>query len=183
LIEILVVVGILIILVLAAGAFQSGVWRENYRYQTALRADHEARQTLRRLVAELRSAQFGQNGAYPLQAASGNEIIFFSDFDHDDAVERLRYFAEGAPVGQLKRGVIEPSGSPSAYDPADEKLSIAVSELENPTAVFSYHAAGTSTPLAEPVSIPLARLVKARLETAGQIYGSQALIRVLKDNL
>ncbi len=55
-------------------------------------AVEEARRGLETMIKELREAMPGDNGAYPIEKASDDEIIFYSDIDKDGKAEKVRYF-------------------------------------------------------------------------------------------
>jgi len=44
------------------------------------------------MVREIREAQYGDDGSFPIEKAEDKEFIFYSDIDKDGATERVRYF-------------------------------------------------------------------------------------------
>ncbi len=104
-------------------------------------ASRVADKGVREVVRELRKATHAEDGSFPLESASEYEIIFYSDYDGDDVVERLRYFVD--TNDEFKRGVTEPSGSPLTYDPDnDEVLSNVANYVVNDGAgepIFAYY--------------------------------------------
>jgi hypothetical protein len=95
----------------------------------------------------------------------------------------------------MKRGVIESSGSPPSYNPANEKTTTIIDGLNNgSTPIFEYFDSsytGTSTPLIQPVTITQVRLIRITVKiekdpnkSSGPIIvQSQVFLRNLKDNL
>ena len=78
---------------------------ENYRFlweQTL--AVSEARRGIRVMAKEIREARIGEDGSYPIVKAGDKELIFFSDIDHDEQTERVRYFlgssGSGSEIGE-----------------------------------------------------------------------------------
>jgi hypothetical protein len=50
------------------------------------------------MVRELREAQIGESGEYPLATAYDDEIVFHGDVDNDGLVERVRYYLVGTTL-------------------------------------------------------------------------------------
>jgi prepilin-type N-terminal cleavage/methylation domain-containing protein len=137
LIEVLVASAILVILAFGflglqyiIGQNQVSVWR-NY-----LSIEY-ANSTLSNLSKELRSARQGGNGRYLLEVANDNEIVFYSDIDHDGNIERVRYTLS---QNQLIKGVVKPEGEPVSYPLASEKARVVTDIIRNAnTPVFYYY--------------------------------------------
>jgi prepilin-type N-terminal cleavage/methylation domain-containing protein len=154
----------------------------------------QANQSVSALVAELRTARNGENGAYPLEKADANEIIFYSDTDFDGVVEKMRYFLSGT---SFSRGITEPTGFPTTYISANEKVKELSAIVRNDTTpVFYYHNNDwpidtINNPLTTPASPANVKLIKInlRLNTeAGKPNSDYVLtnftqIRMLKSNL
>ena len=104
----------------------------------------------------------------------------------------MRYFIQGTT---LKKGILKPSGTPLAYNPANETVRESIHNIGNgTTTLFSYHDTnydGTSPPLAEPINISVVRLVKITVlieRSTGTPQSpltltTQVSMRNLKDNL
>ena len=60
-----------------------------------------------------------------MDTTNDQEIIYYSDYDYDGTVERIRYTLSGT---RLTKGVIEPSGDPITYQLSDES-EFALSEI------------------------------------------------------
>ncbi len=192
LVEILVALGILVALTGVLFGFERYVFSENRVLQSSLFANQDARTVLRMFTAELRAAQPAATGAYPIAVAGPLALTFYTDLNKDGVVDQVRYFATGTSV---KKGMIIPSGSPLSYDPAAETISTVASGLvPGTTAIFNYYDknyAGTSSPLAVPVSIPAIRLVQISLPIdadptappVAETYQTEVTVRSLKDNL
>jgi len=78
----------------------------------------QANSSMQALVKELRTARAGDNGAYPLELADDNEIIFYSDIDFDGETEKIHYWLEGE---DFYKGIIEPEGYPVIYPLENKK--------------------------------------------------------------
>lgn len=100
-------------------------------------AVESARRGVDTLVVEVREATYSDTGAYPLESAQSQSLIFYSDIDKDNNVEKIRYFLDGT---DFKRGTIEPSGDPAIYDNNTEVVNVISDSVQNATSsVFSYY--------------------------------------------
>lgn len=152
LVEAVVSAGILAVVATAVGLFARDVFSLNTSLTGALSTHSGATRAFRPFLADLRSAQPSEAGAFPIAESSTSSLAIYSDVDHDGAVERVRYFVEG---GALRRAVSEPSGSPAVYGPA--ATSTLVEGVLASSTVFVYYPHGydgtaSTSPLAFPVS-------------------------------
>jgi hypothetical protein len=157
-------------------------------------AQGEAKLAMRRLIAELRTAEPSNTGTYPIELATKDNLIFYSDINNDGKRERLRYFIDNKI---LKRGQVSVSGQPYVYDLATESVSTVINDIINVNnLVFSYYdhnydGTASSSPLVEPVPVESIRLIKVEFlidanseQAPVPIYlTSQVMMRNLKDNL
>ncbi|MBU1045673.1 prepilin-type N-terminal cleavage/methylation domain-containing protein [Patescibacteria group bacterium] len=67
---------------------------DSYAWHQAY-ATNEARRGMKIMIREIREAITGEDGSYVLLSTQDNELIFFSDIDKDDDIERVRYFLGG----------------------------------------------------------------------------------------
>ncbi len=190
LLELVITIAIFSLLIIAVGTFATDVFKSNREMSTSLIQVQDTKRTVSGLVNELRTVAISSVGSYPLAEAQATSLTFYSNIDSDSLVERLRYFLSGTT---LKRGVLKPSGSPLAYNPANERVNDAVAYVRNPD-IFSYfdqNYRGTGNPLTFPVNISSVRLVQIKLEVdrylnlppAAFILTTKANLRNLKDNL
>lgn len=146
------------------------------------------------MVREIRSATHSDTGSYPLELAEDQEIIFYSNIDDDPQVERVRYFLDG---NQLNRGVVDPEGEPPTYNPANERVNLIISYIQNQTNPIFYYYNGdwpndtTNNPLPTPASLTDTKLVRVVLTInpkpsrpeSQYTMDSFAQIRSLKTNI
>ena len=130
-----------------------------------LEVQGQARKAVHDFIGEARAMRYSSAGAYPLQNASTTEIIFYTNINADNIVERVRYFYV---TNTLKRGTIEPSGNPLVYMTSTEKITTIVNNVTNGVSpVFYYYdedyTSVSSTPLAQPVDVTKARIIEMRL--------------------
>lgn len=143
-------------------------WQVNgFVLETGL-ASAAASRAVNTAVSELRKIRQGDNGDYPIEAGDDFDLTAYIDIDGDGVTERVHYFLDG---GEFKRGVREPSaGQPVTYAGGDGTVETLASAIANePTEpVFSYYNEDypgdtVNNPLATPIAVRDARLVKVRL--------------------
>lgn len=193
LIEVLIVAGITVIL---AGGLLSLQYILGQTQVAVLRnytSVEEANNGVSTMVRELRNLQVAENGAYPLEKALDQEMTFYSDYDYDGEIERVRYYLNGT---ELTRGIIEPVGYPATYPGANEKTKVVSSKVRNgATPIFYYYNGDwptdtTRNPLDTPTRLSETKLMKVHLvinATTDSKYDfvveSYAQLRALKQNL
>lgn len=134
--EILVVIGILSILMLFVGTFQSDIFRKERIARSRILATEQERLTLRRFLEEVRNISNSSTGAYAIALADANEFTFYSDTDNDNLKERFHYYIQS---GVLKKGVLKPTGSPAAYTGADKITTLVGLIASSSTQLFTYY--------------------------------------------
>jgi prepilin-type N-terminal cleavage/methylation domain-containing protein len=190
--ETMLAVAIFSSVVVAIGAFQRDIFFFNDVLQTGLSNVTEARKVLRPFVGEVRRAETSNLGASSIEKAEAKTFIFYTDVDGDDLKERVRYFVDGST---FKKGVIKPTGTPYAYNVANEKIISVVNYVIEDQTQFSYfdssyNGTASSSPLTYPISPSSVRLVKVDLtidtnpdRAPGLLtVTTQATVRNLKDN-
>ena len=135
-IEVLVALGVFVIAILIITAFIINSYKlQNFTYEQST-AISEARRGIETMVKELRETLPGDTGAYPIELAETQEIIFYADFDRDDAIEKVHYWLDGS---DFKKGVIEAGGNPLTYNPANEQVETISRYVRNyEDAIFIY---------------------------------------------
>ncbi len=194
LIEILIFVSISVIL---AGGILTLVYIVSRNristFQNLLNVD-ETNSQISTMIRELRNIRPGDNGAYPLEKALDQEIIFYSDIDYDGVTEKVRYTLSGT---QLVKGVIEPTGFPPSYPLSNEKVKVLSTNIRNHSSpIFYYYNGGwpqdtTNNPLPQPVRLSDSKLVKVFLivntnendPNSNFSLESYVQLRMLKQNL
>lgn len=120
-----------------------------------------ASQSVTSIVSLLRNMRQSDSGEYALHGAGSDEIIFFADEDSDGAVERVRIFLDG---NDIRKGVVQPVGTPAAYSIDQEVISIIVTYVRNgtgsyPSDIFFYYDEGNQL-LSGNFSLGEVRMVK-----------------------
>jgi len=164
------------------------------RQQGGLLSDQDqARKLAFGIMSELRNCQSSSLGAYAIDTAQDQQLIFYSNVDSDQAIEKIRYFVQN---GQLWKGVTKPGGSPLGYYPASEVTTMVQNNLANGASpIFYYYDdsyTGTQSALAQPVNIANINFVRISLSIYNKAgvnnantytVTASAAIRNLKTNL
>lgn len=188
LIETLFVVSIFVVVTGAMTMFARNTWHYNSFLSSSLSSINSGRIAIKTMVAEIRTASSGSDGAYAVSSATSTRFTFYSDIYDNGLKEKVSYFLEGT---NLKKSVIIPTGSPLAYTGA-EVITTLIPNVTN-TSIFDYYDKnydGTTSPL-QPADIPSVRLVKITVivddnpsRAPGPItISSQVTLRNIKDNL
>lgn len=195
LVEIIVAIFGFTLIIFGLLALFSGIFTTSRQQSTLLSDTDYARKLAFQIASELRNGATGANGAYVLDTAQDQQIIFYSpNADKDSGVERVRYYAQG---GSLYKGVTEYNGS--AYNTSTEATVIVQKDLANSstTPVFYYYdgnytGSSTQTSLSQPVNVTAVKFVKVNIQiynkagvTNSNVYSitASAAVRNLKTNL
>lgn len=163
LIELVLGMGIFVILVTTVIAIQSLLAQgKEFSVQTAFTIEN-ANSALQTIVNELRDARQSESGSYPLETAKDQEIVFYSNADNDNEIERIRYFLKGT---EFKKGTTDPSGLPPIYPLENEVIKIIAEHIQNrEDPVFYYYNEDwpvdqINNPLSTPAPLTEITLVK-----------------------
>ncbi len=164
-IEVLVAMGIFLLLITAI--IELMIWGNHGKdvVWEQLSTQNEGRIVVQNFVNDLRRANASSIGAYPIELAQSQQIIFYSNVDSDSWRERIHYFMQGAT---LKRGVTEPTGTPLVYNPASEVVVDVVHDVANATnSIFYYYdqnySSVSSSAMTYPINISAIRMVGIKL--------------------
>lgn len=151
-----VVIGVIVVLLADVASFGTFMAQ-------GLATQQEINQTFQSMIPEVRSINPSNIGSYPIEQASADSFIFYSDYDGDGLFERIRYFISG---DILKRGIIEPSGNPLLYNPANEQVDDMVKNLIPGAAVFAYYDqnySGAESQMTDPLDISAIRVIRVTI--------------------
>ncbi|MCX6779890.1 MAG: type II secretion system protein [Candidatus Magasanikbacteria bacterium] len=165
LIEMLIVMGIFIMF---AGTIAEMLMWGNHGKDVVfeqLSKQNDGRIAIQNFLNDLRRSSYSSIGAYPIELAGANQIIFYSNIDTDSWKERVRYFVA---TTTLKRGITKPSGNPLSYNSANEVTTEVAHDLNNTTTIFyyydqSYDGINNTSTLSAPVDISKIRMVGIKL--------------------
>lgn len=160
LIEIVVAVAILGIVSIIFGNYVTQSYRTIRFINEFNDAVESGKKGTRVMNKELRESNQAANGAYVINAASDQELIFFSDIDNDGQTERIHYFLQGT---NLQKGVIEPTGNPAIYTGQETITTISPYIANSAVPLFTYYDQSNSL-LTAPINLALIKLVHTHLE-------------------
>lgn len=166
LVEVLIAIALTAVVMLSVFSF----WRfftQNLSFATAeSNAVDTAEYISSQMVREIREMKESETGAYPLVTTNDQELTYYADPDGDNRIERVRYVLQGR---ELKRGVIEPTGSPATYPVGNEALTTVTSKVTNESQpVFSFYNGNypqdtVNNPLPATNRLLLTRMIKIDL--------------------
>ncbi len=126
----------------------------------------QARKVGFQIIKELRNGQTGMNGAYVLDTAQDQQIIFYSNADTDTPIERIRYYVQ---KGKLYKGITEFNGS--IYNTTTEQSIMVQNNLANASNVpiFYYYddtyvGSSSQVSLSQPVNVTAVKFIKVNLQ-------------------
>lgn len=133
-------------------------------------ASAAASRATNKLVIQLRGVQQADDGSYPLSSANDFDVVFYSDVDDDDAVEKVHYYLD-LGNDQLMMGVSNPlATNPVTYPSGDDAVAVVtnfvVNESDNP--VFRYYNANypgdtANNPLSTPANVGNIEMIQVHL--------------------
>lgn len=193
LIEVLMVAAITVVLAGGLLSLQYIMGQTQIQVLRNYTSVEEANNGITTLVRELRNLQVAETGAYPLERALDFEMIFYSDYDFDGRIERVRYYLNGT---EFTRGIIEPTGFPVTYPSANEKIKTVSTNVKNGTTPIFYYYNGdwpadtVRNPLDTPTRLSETKLMKVHLvinpttdSKHDFVIDSYSQLRALKQNL
>lgn len=196
LVEVLITVFIFTVLTLGASTITLTIFR-NYKQQSqSLSSVEQVTLVSSKFTSELRNANYGNNGSYPLNSAGDSQIIFYSSSGATGTlINRIRYYLSG---NTLYKGIVIPTGNPLTYTLSSEIVNPVQNNVVNATTstpVFYYYDGnynGSGNPLSQPVNVNQVKFVKINLIVLKQpgvsttttfTFDTGAAMRNLKNNL
>ncbi|OGM60922.1 hypothetical protein A3A75_02425 [Candidatus Woesebacteria bacterium RIFCSPLOWO2_01_FULL_39_10] len=168
LIEVLVSAAILVILAVGFLGLQYIISQNQVTVWRNYLSIEDANFSLSIMARELRDMRQSDTGAYPLEVANDQEIVFYADVDYDGEIERVRYTFSGT---DLTKGVIEPTNPPVSYPSGSEKVRVITDIVRNASdSIFYYYNSDWPTdtvnnPLPQASRISDTRQIKIILKT------------------
>jgi len=158
--ELLIAIGIFILAIFGITIMtQMGYKYYNFVFNQAEIVSN-VQKSINTVSKEIREMRQADSGAFNLEEAASNEIIFYSDIDTTPEVERIRYFRSG---NCLSKGVTKPSGTPPRYLEANEQVSNVSCNITNnlDEPLFSYYNdyPSTASLLATPANPNLVKII------------------------
>lgn len=133
---------------------------------------------LKIMEKELKSMETSNLGGYPIEEASSTKIVFYSDIDNDNLIEKISY---SLIEEKLEKKVIKPTGNPLTYNENFAQISYVLDNLITPQKLFSFY----DNNFEETNDISKIRLIKIdiKINQGRKIFSSYLFVapRNLKD--
>lgn len=194
LIEVLIAIFIFSLISVAIVMTVSNLFSAATRQSGLLADQDQARKLIFQVTNELRNAASGANGAYQLESAGDQQLVFFTNADPSTiTTQRVRYYLQN---NQVYKGITKYSGG--TYSASTEKTFLVQNNIASSTAPLFYYYDGdytgssTQTSLAQPVSAADVKFIEMNIQIlnkAGVINQNfysvtgGAAIRSVKNNL
>lgn len=144
-------------------------WRMNSYAIEMGQSSFAVSQGVNTMVNYLRKARQGDNGAYTIQSADDDELVFFSDYNKNGTTERLRLYLENST---LKMGIAHPTGGiPKSYPLVDDEVKVLAERIVNAPnePIFYYYNKDypqdlINNPVATPADVSQIKLIKIFLK-------------------
>ena len=139
LIEMMVLLFVLVIIIIAIVSALRYTYRgQRFAFEQA-DATRSARTGIEQAVRDLREASYADNGAYPIVRLATSSVEFYSDYDNDNKIEKIKYFLDG---DTFQKSIVESSGDPPEYATSTEVISPISDHVRNSAVdipLFTYY--------------------------------------------
>ena len=194
LIEVLILIFIFSLISVGVIMTVSNLFSASNKQSGLLSDQDQARKLIFQVTNELRNSAAGANGAYQLESAGNQQLVFFTNADLSTATtERVRYFLQN---NKIYKGITQYSGG--IYNTSTERTLLVQNNIASSTAPLFYYYDGdytgssTQSALVQPVGVGSVKFIKMNLlilNKAGVINQNfytvtgAATIRSVKNNL
>ncbi|MDO9510032.1 MAG: prepilin-type N-terminal cleavage/methylation domain-containing protein [Candidatus Magasanikbacteria bacterium] len=168
LIETMFAIGIFSIIIFGIFSLFNVSFKADRDIQGGGAVQNESSKVVQSFIDELRTANYSTVGSFPVTLANSTEIIFYSNIDADNLMERVRYFVDG---DVLKKGVTKPTGDVLySYNTSTEQTIELVHNLKTPIETIftyfdeNYNGADSVNFMTYPIILPDIRMVGITLQ-------------------
>jgi len=192
-IELIVSLTIVITIIVAVIVFQTKLGESQMFILKSHLTTEAANSLINQMARELRTMRTSEQSDYPLSTTSDQSLVFYSDYDFDGRVERMRYSLNDTV---LEKGIIEPNDAHEYLPENETSFTIADSVRNNDQPIFYYYNGDwpsdqENNPLDTPTRLNETKLIKISITTnveENQPEGDFTLesfvqLRTLKENL
>ncbi|MDO8515933.1 MAG: prepilin-type N-terminal cleavage/methylation domain-containing protein [bacterium] len=135
LLEVLIAIAISAVIVVIAGRFNGIIQSLGGLINYQLQAQQDMEIAFQGVVTDIRSMGPSSGGAYPIESAASNTLIFFSDVNRDGFADRVRYFFASST---FSRGLVAPLGTPPVYATSTEVITSLIPNVIASKSNFQY---------------------------------------------
>lgn len=131
----------------------------------------EIQKSVSPITKEVREMRQADSGAFAIELANSNQLIYFADIDETADVERIDYYVDG---DCLVKGVTKPTGSPPRYLDENEQTANITCNVANRTGepLFTYYNnyPTLTSPLTVPAQVHQVKIIGLylRIESTGK---------------
>ncbi|PIS41363.1 MAG: hypothetical protein COT25_03575 [Candidatus Kerfeldbacteria bacterium CG08_land_8_20_14_0_20_42_7] len=136
LIELLISIALLGVVVVGVGTYTSSSLRTWRLVKEQADAQSNIRASMQPVQSAIREMQNSDNGSFAIESATATEFIFYANVDADDNRERVRLFLQN---NELKKGIIDPTGTPATYPVGSEAIDTIASYVHLDGDLFSFY--------------------------------------------
>lgn len=151
-------------IVTAVAVFTNNGFRLWRATRAQIEEQEKVRTAMQQITREIREMKLADNGAFPIESATQQSLIFFANVDADAATERVRIFYQSS---QLQRGVIQPTGSPATYPSGNEVVTTITNAVYLIGDLFAYYDqnyTGSEASLTFPIAVQNVHLIEVHFE-------------------
>ncbi|MFH1565087.1 MAG: hypothetical protein ABIC82_04540 [bacterium] len=181
LIEFIAAFGIMAFIIVMFNNYITNSYRTMHYVDESNQSVENAKNIINIMNQEIKEANRAKNGSYAINVAAGQEIIFYSDFDHDNEIEKIRYYLEGS---FLKKDTTEAGALP--YYSGSAATVILSEYIESSSVIFTYYDENNNIIINPSANINQIKLVHIYLEIGrapiNYVIETNVQIRNLKNN-
>lgn len=188
LIEVIVSVTIFSLIIGGVVFLVADIFNQSGFQSKVLDNNDQARKVASTFTNEVRAAVPSANGAFPIESAGTQQLIFYTQTA--TTINRTRYYLLN---GKLYKGVTVPTGNPPVYNVNNEVNTVVQNAMATGVTdtIFSYYN-GSGNVLTQPVNVTQIRNISISIKVYLQgsrnnintyTVTSSGTIRNLKDNL
>lgn len=161
-VELIVTIAVLSIVMVALMNLIQSFYRNNAYLLESTAALASARSGVNATVKALREASYGDDGSYPIVAASTTGITFFADIDQDSSIEKVNIYLSNQTLYETVTNAV---GSPPIYPGTPQLTYTIATDVRNTgtSPLFTYYDSSGATLSATSTNIGAIRSVKMQL--------------------
>jgi prepilin-type N-terminal cleavage/methylation domain-containing protein len=180
--ELMVVVAVFFVIVLAAYFLMEAVMSSSSLLDARMKANDENWQALDRMTRELRQATeiTDGGGAFVVGTVGPRGCEFYTDIDHDDRPEKVKYVIEGQALvryeAQHTAGLVSRPWTFDAYGSRQALVKTLTSPFYTSEAIFVYYNNADPRVVVAPADCAKVSLVLLRISNQTSVSGRVAAI-------
>lgn len=162
-IEMIIAISVFSVMMLVVTSFFVTLYREQGADIARIQSTKMAGRAIDNINGEIRKMNRAENGAFSLESAQAQTLIFYSDVDNDGLTEKIEYTLNGI---DFERELTEP-GASLDYSVAPIMTIVAKNVMNGANPIFRYYDknyTGSEDSLSSPVNVTEVRLIEISLD-------------------